>query len=116
MIGNCNGVRPPAPAEPTPTPWYVIPPGHETECLCVQVGEDELYTTLEMKPEDAKLVVRAVNSHAKLLAACKLAVPEIASLHYVAGCVDDAISPEWRRLQRVKDALNEAIKLAEGDS
>lgn len=59
---------------------------------------------------------KVTESYAKLLAACKLALPEVASLHYVAGCVDDAISPEWRRLQGVKDALNEAIKLAEGDS
>jgi hypothetical protein len=33
--------------------------GHETECLSVQIGEDEMYTTLEVLPDDATLIAAA---------------------------------------------------------
>ncbi len=54
--------------------------------------------------------LRTVN--AQLLAACEIALPEIAGKTYVAGCVDDGVSPELRRLWRVADQLNAAIKTA----
>lgn len=42
----------------TAGPWYVVPPGHgfETEYLCVQIGEDDAYTTLELLPQDAQAI------------------------------------------------------------
>ena len=48
----------------TPTPWKVVPPmhGHPSEYQCVQIGEDERYTTLEMEPADAAFIVTACNS------------------------------------------------------
>lgn len=58
----------------TPGPWKTIKPGHghETEYLSVQIGEDEMYTTLEMLPADARLV----SASPDLLAACKAVVEE----------------------------------------
>jgi hypothetical protein len=48
-------------AEHTPGPWQTVTPmhGHPTEYLCVQLGADEKYSTLEMLPADAKLVAAA---------------------------------------------------------
>lgn len=56
----------------TPTPWKTVAPGHghETPHLCVQIGEDETYTTLELLADDARLVAAAPD----LLAACELAL------------------------------------------
>lgn len=50
--------------EHTPDPWFVIDPlhGHATEYKCVQIGADEMYSTLEMKPEDARRIVACVNA------------------------------------------------------
>lgn len=47
-----------APVPFTAGPWYVVPPGHgfETEYLCVQIGEDDAYTTLELLPQDAQAI------------------------------------------------------------
>jgi hypothetical protein len=46
------------PTTHTPGPWKTVKPGHghATEYLCVQIGADETYTTLEMLPADARLV------------------------------------------------------------
>lgn len=45
----------------TPGPWKVIPPahGHETEYLCVSLDAEDNYTTLEMLPDDARLIAAA---------------------------------------------------------
>ena len=53
----------------TPGPWKVIPPGHghPTEYQCVQFGADEMYTSLEMLPADARLCAAAPD----LLALCR---------------------------------------------
>ena len=55
----------------TPLPWKTTKPGHgqKTKYLCVQIGPNENYSTLELEPEDAKFIVRAVNSHDALVAA-----------------------------------------------
>lgn len=52
----------------TPEPWKTIKPmhGHATKYLCVQIGEDETYTTLELKPADARRIVACVNACAGL--------------------------------------------------
>ena len=45
-----------------PGPWQAVLPRHQHadgEYLCVQIGEDELYTTLEVKPADAHLMAAA---------------------------------------------------------
>lgn len=66
----------------TPTPYKVVNPCYEDArkqgCLCVQIGEDDLYTTSELKGDDAKFIVLACNAHEELLAACKVLL-EIAS-------------------------------------
>lgn len=46
----------------TPTPWYVIPSIHGDQYQCVQIGEDDIYSTLEMLPADARRIVAAVNA------------------------------------------------------
>lgn len=43
----------------TPGPWKVIPSPHGSKYLCVQIGADESYTTLEMLPADAWLIAEA---------------------------------------------------------
>lgn len=45
----------------TPGPWKVVKPqhGHETELRCVQIGRNEMYTTLELKAADAHLIAIA---------------------------------------------------------
>jgi hypothetical protein len=63
----------------TPGPWKTVKPmhGHKTKYLCVQVGEDEAYSTLEMLPADAKLVAAAPD----LLEALQLAKATIERLN-----------------------------------
>ena len=60
----------------TPGPYRVKKPGHgqKTKYLCVQIGSDDSYTTLELEPEDARFIVRACNAHDELLAACEYAL------------------------------------------
>ncbi len=45
--------------------WKVVKPGHlhadDTEYRCVQIGDDEMYTTLELLPQDAYLISAAPN-------------------------------------------------------
>lgn len=53
----------------TPGPWKVIPSPHGDKYRCVQIGADEMYTTLEMLPADADLIAAAPD----LLEACQLA-------------------------------------------
>ena len=45
----------------TPGPWRVRKPGHghATKYRCVQIGKDENYSTLELRPEDARLIAAA---------------------------------------------------------
>lgn len=53
----------------TPGPWKAVPPAHgnPTEYLCVQIGEDENYSTLELKPADAKLIAASPEMYDALL-------------------------------------------------
>lgn len=53
---DCSRDAPPVPF--TAGPWRVVPPGHghATEYLCVQIGEDDAYTTLELLPQDAQAI------------------------------------------------------------
>ena len=62
----------------TPGPWKVVKPlhGHATQYRCAQIGRDKDYTTLELKPEDARLIAAAP----ELLEACK-AVMRLDYLH-----------------------------------
>lgn len=45
----------------TPGRWKTIKPGHgqPTKYLCVQLGKDDCYTTLEMEPDDARFIANA---------------------------------------------------------
>lgn len=47
----------------TKGPWKTVrsPHGKPSEYLCVQIGKDELYTTLELLPADAKLIAASPN-------------------------------------------------------
>ena len=45
--------------KPTPKPWKTIPSPHGKEYLCVQIGRNKNYTTLELKPADARLIAAA---------------------------------------------------------
>jgi hypothetical protein len=56
----------------TPGPWYSKPSIHGNNYKYVQVGEDEMYTTLEMKPEDADLAAAAPDMHDALYQAMSM--------------------------------------------
>lgn len=62
--------------------------------------------------EDAERLVRCWNCHDDLLAACEAALKEIESKRYVAGCVDDAPSAEWRRLLRLEQSIRAVLARA----
>lgn len=51
-------------------------------------------------------------SNVALIAACQAAQAEIARRRYVAGCVDDSPSEEWRRLRHLESQLGEALAKA----
>jgi hypothetical protein len=46
-------------AQHTPGPWKVRKSPHGRRYLCVQIGKDEAYTTLELEPADARLIAAA---------------------------------------------------------
>lgn len=46
-------------AKHTPGPWKTIPSPHGRKYQCVQFGADEMYTSLEMRAADARLVAAA---------------------------------------------------------
>lgn len=50
----------------TAGPWKVIPSPHGPKYACVQIGKDDMYTTLEMLPADAKLIAAAPDMAAAL--------------------------------------------------
>lgn len=54
----------------TESPWKVIKPGHgnPSEYLCVQLGSDDMYTTLEMLPQDARFMAHSRQDVPDLLA------------------------------------------------
>lgn len=45
--------------EHTPGPWKTIKSPHGPKYRCVQFGADEMYTSLEMLPADARLCAAA---------------------------------------------------------
>jgi len=99
----------------TPLPWKVIKPqhGHDTKYRCVQIGSDPTYSTLELKPEDARFIVKAVNSHDELLAACKWIVDFCEEhdqwfFHGTEGRPEDGAEFEW--LATTKAAIARAEK------
>jgi hypothetical protein len=48
-------------AKHTPTPYKVVRSMHGDRYRCVQIGEDEMYTTGDLLADDAEFIVRAVN-------------------------------------------------------
>ena len=64
----------PEPPMHTPGPWKVIRSPHGNDYRCVQLGADEMYTTLEMLPADARLIAASPD----LLQALKIAAQELA--------------------------------------
>jgi hypothetical protein len=73
----------------TPGPWKVIPPGHghATEYLCVQFGADETYTSLELKPADARLCAAAPELLAALKRLEATVKPDLLPHDKGCGCV-----------------------------
>ena len=93
------------------TPWKI---GREQEDDCVEVDDAGGITLFSCKRKFAEPLVHAVNCHAALLAACEAALIEISGRRFIAGCVDEAPSEEWRRLQRLHDAIQAAVNAAKG--
>jgi hypothetical protein len=60
---------------------------------------------------NAAHIVKCVNAHDALLAACKAAEPVFADA--VPACIAARI-PGWQKLSDVRDKLRDAVKLAEG--
>ncbi len=89
----------------TPGPWKMIKPGHghDTKYRCVQIGKDEMYTTLEMLPADARLIAAAP----ELLEALKRMVDvcKTSTAHFKAWSGNEA---------RGIEAMESAIAKAEG--
>ena len=56
-------------SEHTPRPWKVVKPVHGGRYLCVQIGDDAAYTTLELEPSDAYLIAASPD----LLSALRIA-------------------------------------------
>ena len=87
----------------TAGPWKTIRPGHgapgSRKFSCVQIGADEAYTTLEMLPDDARLIAAAP----ELLDACK------ATLHRLNNPLLDTTL-----FDDVKEQIVAAIAKAEG--
>ena len=94
---------------PTPTPWTVGPhPGNEagtdwrTILASGEFGEGYIGEALQ---ENAALIVRAVNSHAALAAACQEAFDE--------SCRRSESNRKWTvQDQRVHEKLKAALALA----
>lgn len=84
----------------TPGPWKVIKPGHgsPTQYLCVQLGADDMYTTLEMLPADARLISAA---------------PEMLEALKLYQRARNRTGIPWHE---VDDVVQRAIKKAEGQS
>jgi hypothetical protein len=67
-------------SDPTPGPWKVRKSPHGPRYLCVQIGKDEAYTTLELEPADARLMaaapklLEALRDTSAKLSACRLVV------------------------------------------
>lgn len=93
------------PKSPTPGPWKVVKPahGHKTEYLCVQIGEDESYTTLELLPADAILIAQAP----KFLGACHLAF----SLLDLRLALADISDEEKILCASLKDVISQATSV-----
>lgn len=101
----------------TPGPWKVIKPGHgqPSHYLCVQIGKNEAYTTLEMEPRDAILVAAAPDLYAACVQA--LATLTICRDDLAAGgdggSGDDDICEEAKALTPAIQQLERAIKKAQ---
>lgn len=116
MIGKVIVKRKPAPKEPTPVPWHLIKPGHghETEYLCVQVGKDDMYSTLEMLPADAKLIVRAVNNHERLMKKLQDMIDFMDDLKRsrdIDGDIRADVEGELYSLRRLRDSIKKPIRI-----
>jgi hypothetical protein len=72
--------------------------------LCIESQFDE-------DKANAAHIVKCVNAHDALLAACKAAEPVFADA--VPACIAARI-PGWQKLSDVRDKLRDAVKLAEG--
>jgi hypothetical protein len=96
-------------AKPTSDPWTI----HLAQTVCVRpVNSDTLiarcFGAFAKAEANARLIVRAVNSHADLLEACKETLGEMRA--YCAEQEFDETSP----MKAIFDQLKSAIAKAEG--
>lgn len=92
----------------TPGPWKTIRSPHGRDYLCVQIGADEQYTTLELLPGDARLIA----STPDLLEALKRASRELeqyVDLQQKLDYIEYAANT-----QKELDGVNAIIAKAEG--
>lgn len=100
------------PVAHTPTPWRILDrniPFHAHEIVCdvpPRVGIARLPWANEIDTANAELIVRAVNSHADLVEACKSAEVVLSSLE----CTGD----KPLSTGQVLDQLRAALALAKG--
>lgn len=71
----------------TPGPWKTIPSPHGRKYLCVQLGADEMYTTLEMLPANARLIAAAPD----FLDASEIAIVELEAVEREIGIPSKAL-------------------------
>jgi hypothetical protein len=83
----------------TPGPWKVIPSPHGDKYRCVQFGADDMYTSLEMLPKDARLTAAAPD----LVEALRKAVEVIRVWHNMGGPAAEGVWPiYWRSAPEMK--------------
>lgn len=86
----------------TPLPWRVRRSIHGDGYRHVQIGKDESYTTLDLEPADARLIVTAVNRLPDYEAA-------VDALARVIGAIDrEAISFEDESMRQSMIEIHEA--------
>lgn len=67
----------PTPTPPTPTPWHMFQNGYKN--VCIESERKQVLAWMEQKDDALNLanaahIVRCVNSHAALVAACQMAL------------------------------------------
>lgn len=86
----------------TPPPWKDCKSIHGSEYRYVQIGKDEMYSTLELKPDDARFIAHAREDVDHLLDALGLLRAKFALLRQFA--LDESDKWEGRNPDRMYEA------------
>ena len=110
----------------TPGPWKIIKPGHlhadSSPFLCVEIDEEEFYSTSELKPDDAQLIVHSANSYDRHCGANAVQMAEEdllgQALEALKEVLHHACSPEeeeyaWKYYD-ARDKAREVLNKAKG--